>query len=147
MPSRHIDVQVIAEPLGGSPLSQLAQVNHDAPWLMRRPVTPAEWRTWVDQVRHSAPGWRDTLAEAFDAQGPARARLDRVAAAGGVVVTTGQQPGLFGGALTWNKAIAALELADAIERITGVPAAPVFWAATDDADYGRRVSHLGPPMA
>jgi bacillithiol synthase len=58
-----------------------------------------------------------------------------VAAAGGIVVTTGQQPGLFGGPLyTLYKALTALELADAIEAACGIPAAPVFWAATDDAD-------------
>jgi len=135
-PDQRTIVQVIAEPLGGSLLSQLAQANHDAPWLLRRPGTPAEWRAWVEQVRQSAPSWREQLADAFDAEGPARARLDRVAAEGGVVVTTGQQPGLFGGALyTWSKAISALELADAIERLTGVAAAPIFWAATDDADF------------
>lgn len=63
-------------------------------------------------------------------------RLERVARERGVVVTTGQQPGLFGGPLyTWYKALTAHTLADALERATGVPCAPVFWAATDDADY------------
>lgn len=136
MADRRPDIQVIAEPLGGSPLSQLVQANHDAPWIVRRPATPDEWRAWVESVRQTAPSWREELGPAFDARGAARDRLDRVAAAQGVVVTTGQQPGLFGGALyTWNKALSALELADAIERTTGVPAAPVFWAATDDADF------------
>jgi uncharacterized protein YllA (UPF0747 family) len=51
------------------------------------------------------------------------------------VVTTGQQPGLFGGPLyTLYKALTALELADAIEAACGIPTAPIFWAATDDAD-------------
>src|SRR5690606_18793526 len=36
---------------------------------------------------------------------------------------------------TWFKALSALALADALEAATGVPAAPVFWAATDDADF------------
>src|SRR5690606_26254070 len=53
----------------------------------------------------------------------------------GAVVTTGQQPGLCGGPIyTWSKALSALALADALEAATGVPVAPVFWAATDDAD-------------
>jgi bacillithiol biosynthesis cysteine-adding enzyme BshC len=52
------------------------------------------------------------------------------------VVTTGQQPGLFGGPLyTLYKAIAAGELARELEQSTGVPAMAVFWAATDDADF------------
>lgn len=80
--------------------------------------------------------WLPPLADAFAAEGKARERLDRVARDGGIVVTTGQQPALFGGPIyTWSKAIAAIELAAAIERSTGVPTAPVYWAATDDADY------------
>lgn len=62
--------------------------------------------------------------------------MQRAAGSGGVVVTTGQQPGLFGGPLyTWFKALSALALADELERRTGVPVAPVFWAATDDSDF------------
>jgi bacillithiol biosynthesis cysteine-adding enzyme BshC len=62
--------------------------------------------------------------------------MARVAEGKGIVVTTGQQPGLFGGPVyTWSKAVSALALADAIEAETGVPAAPVFWAATDDSDF------------
>ena len=52
------------------------------------------------------------------------------------MVTTGQQPGLFGGPVyTWSKALSALALADVIESETGIPTAPVFWAATDDSDF------------
>ena len=52
------------------------------------------------------------------------------------MVTTGQQPGLFGGPLfTWWKALTALSLADELESATGIPHAPVFWAATDDSDF------------
>jgi bacillithiol biosynthesis cysteine-adding enzyme BshC len=62
--------------------------------------------------------------------------LSRSANGKGVVVTTGQQPGLFGGPLmTLIKAISARALADAIQDATGIPAAPLFWAATDDADF------------
>ena len=51
-------------------------------------------------------------------------------------MTTGQQPGLFGGPIySWSKAISALALADMLEKATGIPTAPLFWAATDDADY------------
>lgn len=137
MPVSRTDARVIAERLGGSSLALLAQNNGASPWFPRRPVTPDEWRARAEQVRTTtSSSWRQALADAFDASGAAAERLDRVAAAGGVVVTTGQQPGLFGGAMyTWCKAIAALELADALERATGIPAAPVFWAATDDADF------------
>ncbi len=128
---------VYTEPLGGGALAQRV-IAGDAPptWYLRRPSGTTGWRTRVDEVRSSLPrDWYHRLTHAFGATGAAQARLARVAAAGGVVVTTGQQPGLFGGPVyTWSKALSALELADAIERETGVPAAPVFWAATDDAD-------------
>src|SRR5207237_3155111 len=66
----------------------------------------------------------------------AQSRLNRVSAGNGVLITTGQQPGLFGGPLlTLIKALSARALADELERTTGVPVAPVFWAATDDADF------------
>jgi bacillithiol biosynthesis cysteine-adding enzyme BshC len=79
--------------------------------------------------------WLTTLAPAFAATGAAAERLAQ-AAARGVVVTTGQQPGLFGGpAYTWTKALGALAFADELERAVGVPVAPVFWAASDDADW------------
>jgi uncharacterized protein YllA (UPF0747 family) len=90
-------------------------------------------------VRASASrGWLYVLRPAFAASGAAAARLERVAAGRGIVVTTGQQPGLFGGPIyTWSKALSALTLADEIEATTGIPAAPVFWAANDDRRFRR----------
>jgi len=80
--------------------------------------------------------WAAALAPALQASGAAAARLSRSAGGKGVLVTTGQQPGLFGGPVyTWSKALSALALADALERATGIPVAPVFWAATYDADF------------
>jgi bacillithiol biosynthesis cysteine-adding enzyme BshC len=75
------------------------------------------------------------MSDAFDASGKAARRLE-AAATSGFVVTTGQQPGLFGGPLyNWWKAIGVLALADALQQLTGRPVAPVFWAATDDSDF------------
>jgi uncharacterized protein YllA (UPF0747 family) len=73
---------------------------------------------------------------------------------------------LFGGPLyTLTKALSALALADELQRATGIPVAPVFWAATDDTDFKEasgtivnvpggaqllRIDHvgpLGPPMS
>ena len=131
-------LRVVSEALGGVALAREAIVG-SAPveWYPPRPTSPEGWSWRVREVQATAsPDWRSRLSLAFGARGEAAARLDRVAASGGVVVTTGQQPGLFGGPIyTWSKAIAALELADAIERATGVATAPVFWAATDDADF------------
>ena len=133
------DVRILSEPLGGSPLSQALQ-RGDVPATWREPV-PRGVEDWADRVRARA-GARDwssalsDLAPAIAATGQAAERLERVRRAGGVVVTTGQQPGLFGGpTYTWTKAVGALALADAIQAATGVPTAAVFWAATDDADF------------
>ena len=128
--------RVLTEPLGGSALSRAVQARQlpagIQPWS---PVSPVEWKTHVARTRDAAPRrWLSTLAAALAASGAAAERLKR--AENGVVVTTGQQAGLFGGPLyTLAKALTALQLADVIERETGVAAAPVFWAATDDADF------------
>lgn len=130
--------RVLTEPLGGGALARAIQQGVTPPeWVVPRPRGVEGWTARVAEVRRLAPAaWREVLAPAFAAEGEAAARLDRVAAAGGVVVTTGQQPGLFGGPLyTLLKALSALALADRLERETGVPTAPVFWAATDDADF------------
>ena len=114
-----------------------------ATWSAPRPATAAAWRERALAGRTAPLGrdWGWTLREAFASSGPAAARLARVSEGQGVVVTTGQQPGLFGGPLyTLVKALSALALADAIERATGVPAAPVFWAATDDTDFAEGAS-------
>lgn len=114
-------------------------------WTAPRPRTVADWRERMLASRHAPLGrdWGWTLREAFASSGAAAARLARVSEGQGVVVTTGQQPGLFGGPLyTLAKAISALALADELERATGIPTAPVFWAATDDTDFaeGARIA-------
>lgn len=125
-------------PLGGSPLSRAAQSGRvDPAWYPPRPVGRAGWSARAAELAATFPDgrWYQVLAPAFAATGQARSRLER-AAAGGLVVTTGQQPGLFGGPMyTWTKAMSALAMADALEASLGVPVAPVFWAATDDADW------------
>ncbi|MHB1224918.1 MAG: bacillithiol biosynthesis protein BshC [Gemmatimonadaceae bacterium] len=131
-----LDVTVCTEPLGGSPLTVAALAGRAESWYPPAPGTPAEWRARIEEVRASVPAdWLGTLAPALAAGGRAAERLERVAGGRGAVITTGQQPGLFGGPIyTWSKAITALALADALEQATGIPVAPVFWAATDDAD-------------
>ena len=67
------------------------------------------------------------------APGPAR---DRLATGDVLVVTTGQQPGLFTGPLyTIYKALSAMALARRLEREQRVPVVPVFWVAGDDHDF------------
>ena len=131
--------RVLTEQIGGGALARAA-LDGTAPagWFLPRPRGAEEWRSHAEAVRSAFPGarWLETLRPALAASGRAAERLERVASGRGVIVSTGQQPGLFGGpGYTWLKAVSALALADRVERDTGIPAAPVFWAATDDADF------------
>jgi bacillithiol biosynthesis cysteine-adding enzyme BshC len=130
--------RVITEPLGGSPLSLAVQTRRLPRGLQPpRPWTPDEWREHLNTVRSDgSPDWLKAIEPAVNPSGEAASRLRRVVREGGVVVTTGQQAGLFGGPLyTLAKAITAIRLADALEKELGMPVAPVFWGATDDADF------------
>ncbi len=80
-----------------------------------------------------AGGWNPALEGALlPGAAAARAKL----ADGALVVTTGQQPGLFTGPLyTIYKALSARSLAAALERRWQRPVVPVFWVAGDDHDF------------
>ena len=63
-------------------------------------------------------------------------RLDRWIEERGVIVTTGQQPGLFGGPLySLYKGISAVRLAEKLEVLLARPVLPVFWVASEDHDW------------
>lgn len=133
------DVRIVTEPLGGSPLSRHLQGDGARRgWLAPRPASVDAWRASA-RARSAEGGWPErweALMPALMPTAEAAARLGRVQREGGVVVTTGQQPGLFGGPIyTWSKAMSALALADELQARTGVATAAVYWAATDDADF------------
>lgn len=66
----------------------------------------------------------------------AAGKLEAVAAGEGLLVTTGQQPGLFTGPLyTIHKLLAAVRLAETLERTLRRPVLPLFWIASDDHDW------------
>lgn len=129
---------VITEPLGGTPLARAA-VAGTAPdgWYIRAPHDRAGWdRRSRDVLASSNPEWLNVLRPAFGASGRAASRLAAVGEGKGVVITTGQQPGLFGGPIyTWSKALSAIALAESLEASISMPVVPVFWAATDDSDF------------
>jgi bacillithiol synthase len=133
------DLQVLTEPLGGSPLSLAAQRGEASDtWYRRRPADVDEWRAYARAVAtpFSSGEWLSALRPALEPSGESAERLRRVVGGRGVVVTAGQQPGLFGGPVyTLTKALSALALADELEARMAVPVAPIFWAATDDADF------------
>jgi uncharacterized protein YllA (UPF0747 family) len=134
-----VSFRVVSEPIEGGALTELA-LSGAAPvdWYPPVPRGAAGWLARADEVRDAFGGraWLGALEPALAAGGAAAERLERCAERQGVVVTTGQEPGLFGGPIyTWSKALSALVLADAVEAATGVATAPVFWAATDDTDF------------
>ncbi|HTI64060.1 MAG TPA: bacillithiol biosynthesis BshC [Gemmatimonadaceae bacterium] len=128
---------VLTEELGGSPLSRAARAGELPQWYATLPRDHAGWSDCAAAVRDGAPAdWYARLREGFSASGAAGERLARAADGRGLVVTTGQQPGLFGGPLmTFVKALSARALADTLSERLHIPVAPVFWAATDDADF------------
>ena len=130
--------RVVTQPLTGNPLAAAA-IAGTAPagWYEPQPRETNAWRERLESVRSgSASDWLARLAPAIQASGKAKERLDSVAGGRGVLVTTGQQPGLFGGPVyTLSKALSALALANALQEKTGIPVAPMFWAATDDTDF------------
>jgi bacillithiol biosynthesis cysteine-adding enzyme BshC len=81
-------------------------------------------------------GWNRALDDAILAAPGSDAARARLALPGALVVTTGQQTGLFTGpAYTVSKALSARGLALALERRWGRPVVPVFWVPGDDHDY------------
>jgi uncharacterized protein YllA (UPF0747 family) len=163
-----VNPRVVTQTLATGPLAAAAVSGNTRPeWYEQIPHDPAAWSERVDAVRSESPrDWLNKLAPAFEATGKAKARLEASSDGRGVVVTTGQQPGLFGGPIyTLTKALSTLAMADALQRESGIPVAPVFWAATDDTDFKEasstvvsvpggaqllRIDHvtpLGPPMS
>src|SRR6185436_9067964 len=94
--------RVLTEELGGSALSLAAQSGRlPSDILPAWPADREEWTAHAKRVRRADQGWFDAIRDAVNgASGSAAAeRLHRAASGRGVVVTTGQQAGLFGGPL------------------------------------------------
>lgn len=102
------------------------------------------FRRRAHQLRSAHSSERETvLREAIQPTSPRAAeKLERIAGGDGFVVTTGQQPGLFGGPLyTAYKILTAVKLAETLERELRVPVAPLFWVPADDHDW-QEVHHV-----
>lgn len=103
------------------------------PKIVTTPIAPLTLPAPQLKPRRVDPG---VIAAALP--GPGR---DRLAAGDVLVVTTGQQPGLFTGPLyTIHKALSAVALARRLEREVRSPVVPVFWVAGDDHDFAE-VNH------
>lgn len=140
-----LDVQIL--PLDGTPIveayrekfPQVAQFFPAGPAdrleTFKRSAERARERTPDDVYR--------ALGELLQPTGAAAvARVQRVAREKGVVVTTGQQPGLFTGPLySVYKALTAARLADVLEERLGLPVVAAFWVASEDHDR-EEVNHV-----
>lgn len=81
------------------------------------------------------------LRDAFIAAPGTSGLIDRLADPDTLVVTTGQQAGLFTGPLyTIHKALSAAALAAELSSRWGQPVRPVFWVAGDDHDFAEAAS-------
>lgn len=89
----------------------------------------------IDQ-RFDALARRRTLDLLDRPNSVSQERLDRWVEESGLVVSTGQQPGLMGGPLyCLYKGITAVELAKKLEVLLCRPVFPVFWIASEDHDW------------
>jgi bacillithiol biosynthesis cysteine-adding enzyme BshC len=98
----------------------------------------AAYRDKAEEVdrRFDADARRRAVAAIRVPEGGDAQRLQRWVEEGGYVVTTGQQPGLFGGPLySVYKALTAVRLAQALEVELGRPVLPLFWVASEDHDW------------
>lgn len=87
-------------------------------------------------VAPRAAAWRAELDAAMIASSCRESAIQRLHQPGALVVTTGQQPGLFTGPLyTVHKALSAAALARVLEHRWRRPVVPVFWLAGDDHDF------------
>ncbi len=131
-------LRTITREIGGSALARAALAGSLPNWYAESLRGTSAWRDAALRVAAEFQDrpWLDALRPAFHGSGAAAQKLDAAAEQNGLVVTGGQQSGLFGGPMyVLHKAITLLEMSRSLEALTGLPVAPVFWAATDDADF------------
>jgi len=114
------------------------------PFFAGSPFDPGAYRAKAQEIdgRMDAEARRAMAPAVRPLSDEAAARLAAIAAGNGYMVTTGQQPGLFGGPLyTVNKALTAIALAARLEAVLDVPVLALFWIASDDHDW-EEASHV-----
>lgn len=113
-----------------------------APFYAGNPADSSAWAHLI-QTTQQFPRSRAETASLVGAQQARRAApaqaiaaAKRLAQPETVAVVTGQQAGLFGGPFfTLLKALTALQLADRVTRVHGVPCVAVFWIDAEDHDW------------
>lgn len=135
-----MNVELIVGWPGGSDLARdyLEASDRVMPYYGASWRDPSAYRAKLDdlEARFDADARRTALEAMTVPEGVSNERLDAWVEQGGLVVTTGQQPGLFGGPLySIYKALTAVSLARALESELGRPVFPLFWVASDDHDW------------
>ena len=99
---------------------------------------PASYRAMLESIdRRFDEDARCRALEAMNTRcGVGQDRLDRWVEGSGLMVTTGQQPGLMGGPLySLYKGLTTVRLAQRLEEVLDRPVLPVFWIASEDHDW------------
>jgi bacillithiol synthase len=126
-------------PLGSDPLLLDYRAGAAAlePFYAGHPGDMAAYQRKAAEVEARLDaGMRSRLEDAIEPLGDAGPRLGRILSGDGFFVTTGQQPALFGGPLyTLFKALAAIRLAEHLERRLDRPVLALFWVGADDHDW------------
>lgn len=135
-----VNLEIRVRRLGGNALvDDYIQAREDlADFFPGHPFDPDAYRRKAHEVRSRFdPDRLRTMADAVTPLGGvAPDKLRRIADGDGFFVTTGQQPGLFGGPLyTVHKTLSALALARRLESLLDAPVLPLFWIASDDHDW------------
>jgi bacillithiol biosynthesis cysteine-adding enzyme BshC len=141
-------VKIIPRPFGGTSISR-AWSGGDPAAAALFPGDPASIDAYAAKAK-AVDARFDAQARALAAAAlkgggeGARERLAAFVDRGGLMITTGQQPGLFGGPLYGlYKALTATALASRIEEALGRPVLPVFWIASEDHGWEEvRTSHV-----
>ena len=135
-----VNLDIRVRTVGGNRLidDYVAGESALAPFFPGHPYDPDSYRRKARRIRDRfTPDRLASMAGAVRVRGEEGSRkLERIAAGEGFFVTTGQQPGLFGGPLyTIHKALTAAVLAHRLEAVLDAPVLPVFWLASDDHDW------------
>ncbi len=133
-------MRLLRRPLGGSRLVRdyLNDVPSASAFYRGSPFRVATYRAKAEKLDAiTGPEAIARAATAIRPVGPAAERaLRAVGRQPGFFVTTGQQPGLFGGPLySLYKALTAVRLAETLAAALGRPVMPLFWIASEDHDW------------
>jgi len=126
-------------PSGAAVVRDYLEGREQAHAFFRGHFTDAEaYRAKAEEVdtRFDREGRRRAVEALTVPPGADPGALEAFVEEGGYMVTTGQQPGLFGGPLyNLYKGLTVAALARSLHETLGVPVLPVFWVGSEDHDW------------